>query len=134
MPDFSDLIGGTKIYTEDERKEILTDAFLSGIGNLSEELGLDEEDIRDFRLWYLDQTQMILKTMREKLSEQELDYFLQWTSTPLSTKVQALQVVLQKKLSPRIMMFLQTLEEKKIEARRERKKITDDMKDDWSVD
>ena len=132
MPDFNDLIGGSKIYTEDERKEILTDSFMSGIKIMVDELMLSKEDIQDFREWYEDQTEWILSEMKKVLSENELDIFLQWTSTPLAEKAQKLQLSLQQKIAPKIMNFLTALEEKKIEKRREKR--NEKSIDEWSVD
>jgi len=120
---FQDVIGGTKIYTNEERIDILVDSFMVGIESLRDMLDITDEDEEMLKDWYRDISPKVISKYREHLSENELDTFLQFTNTPLAKKVLPIQVEVQQEIAPKLNIFLASLEEMKIKERKEKRMI-----------
>lgn len=120
---FQDVIGGTKIYTNEERIDILVDSFMAGIESLRDMLDLTDEDEEMIKDWYRDLSPKIISKYREYLNENELDTFLQFTNTPLAKKVLPIQVEIQQEIAPKLNIFLSSLEEMRIKERKEKRMV-----------
>lgn len=136
---FQDIIGGSKIYTEQERIDILCDSFMIGMGPVKEVLDLTDDDVDSICDWYRDIAPNVISQYRKELNENELDTFLHFTATPLAKKVLPIQVKIQEKIMPSLQIFLASLEEIKIKERKEKRMVRnmndgyENPEDEWDA-
>jgi hypothetical protein len=139
MTAFQDTIGGSKIYTEQERIDILCDSFVIGMGPVKEALDLTDDDVDSICDWYRDIAPNVISQYRKELNENELDAFLYFTATPLAKKVLPIQVKIQEKIMPKLQIFLASLEEIKIKERKEKRMVRnmndgyENPEDEWDA-
>lgn len=128
---FQDIIGGTKIYTEQERLDIIEENFINGIRLVLDKMGMDEEDLEYMRDWIHDQSPDILKMYRKSLTENELDTFMSFVKTPLAKKSLSIQVDVNSFLGPKLEKFFLGLEEMKIKERKKARMVRN-MNEDYN--
>lgn len=128
---FQDIIGGTKIYTEQERLDIIEENFIDGIRLVLDKMGMDEEDLEYMRDWIHDQSPDILKMYRKSLTENELDTFMSFVKTPLAKKSLSIQVDVNSFLGPKLEKFFLGLEEMKIKERKKARMVRN-MNEDYN--
>ena len=140
MPNFDDLLGGPKAYTEDDIRESFMDIFMTGIETLRERIDFDDEDVVAVEQWYADgKVDKIIAMTREKLTEQEFNHFVAWQRSDLAKKAVLIQEEVQKYLLPSFHMFMLAREERKDRKRAENAKefqnVLEDKEkmDEWEV-
>jgi hypothetical protein len=87
MSRFEDLLGGQKMYTEDEIREAFLDSFMVGVDLFMEKLDLEKDDVVTLEKWYSEKyVDKVIELCRSKLTDEEFNLYIQWQKTDLAKK------------------------------------------------